>query len=619
MKKISANQQQIYNISFKSSKDVKNSTNDEQQHHDVKEDSLDVMANSPQTVSAMAQVHKDVSGKDSKLDPDSPDFDISVFRKDLESRRINDFSVNDDDYDYNFESSKILTDEEFENISNSLTNPIVKKVFDKTKNFSQENVSEDFAYTITEMDRNLAVIEDDYVKGYVHNKLEGLATLDGEDSNVDFYIGLKKANNIVDAYHQLKGNMSPIKTYDLGFKDFIIEDSKPVEYLKARSLNYGKDKGKDPLMELLKSEKDVSDIPLVEDFRNTVRFSSFDKIADEPEISDYLYENYYVKPLNVDDKDKELLLKIKNDLGTKVVIPTHTDNINKSLNFIYDELNDWKVASKGKIKCPDLLFISMADEEFLGNTGGYFSRSQIYLKHGEESYLQDVFRHELIHKYNNNGPFLTRIAKDKETADMINSIMPAKIVKDENGYDKKVVDFPNCKYREEFLKAGIDYDHIPYAYTNSKEFIAVAGEGDTSQYSPEFKNVLVKMGLPEFVFDLPCKNPKIINNVNNVKRYMENLNKPLQYDEYVNHKKRGEEFANYLFDLIFNPDFNDPDEDYDNECSDDDDDFDLDNSDEKDDVKTDELLNMLHESMNRVYKTRKNIDASTKADTEQEQ
>ncbi|MBO5435764.1 hypothetical protein J6A31_08230, partial [bacterium] len=44
--------------------------------------------------------------------------------------------------------------------------------------------------------------------------------------------------------------------------------------------------------------------------------------------------------------------------------------------------------------------------------------------------------------------------------------------------------------------------HIPYAYENPKEFIAVAAEGDMSKYSPEFKKLLVAMGMPEWQLNL---------------------------------------------------------------------------------------------------------------------
>jgi hypothetical protein len=48
---------------------------------------------------------------------------------------------------------------------------------------------------------------------------------------------------------------------------------------------------------------------------------------------------------------------------------------------------------------------------------------------------------------------------------------------------------------------------IVYANTDKREYIAVASEGDYRKYSEEFKNVLIKLGLPEGVFKMkPLKN-----------------------------------------------------------------------------------------------------------------
>ena len=48
----------------------------------------------------------------------------------------------------------------------------------------------------------------------------------------------------------------------------------------------------------------------------------------------------------------------------------------------------------------------------------------------------------------------------------------------------------------------LSLSHVRYAYTNSKEFIAVASEGDMGKYSPEFRKLLIKMGMPEWQFKM---------------------------------------------------------------------------------------------------------------------
>ena len=67
------------------------------------------------------------------------------------------------------------------------------------------------------------------------------------------------------------------------------------------------------------------------------------------------------------------------------------------------------------------------------------------------------------------------------------------------------VDAEKCKYYDEFKNAGISEGHIPYAYNNPAEFIAVAAEGDMTKYSDEFKKVLIDFGMPEWMLKLPSK------------------------------------------------------------------------------------------------------------------
>ncbi len=58
------------------------------------------------------------------------------------------------------------------------------------------------------------------------------------------------------------------------------------------------------------------------------------------------------------------------------------------------------------------------------------------------------------------------------------------------------------RMEQEFLNAGIPLWHVEYAYTNPKEFIAVASEGDMSKYSDSFKKMLVDFGLPQWALNL---------------------------------------------------------------------------------------------------------------------
>ena len=131
----------------------------------------------------------------------------------------------------------------------------------------------------------------------------------------------------------------------------------------------------------------------------------------------------------------------------------------------------------------------------------------------------------------NEGSIFASYSSNPELAKLVRSIIPSKIIK-VNGREKEVLDYDNCKYREEFLKAGIDAEHIEYAYTNKNDFLAVAAEGDLSQYSSEFRKVLMKMWMPEYVFDLPIDDYDVEDNVDRVKDVLEE-HPDASYDELV--------------------------------------------------------------------------------------
>ena len=102
----------------------------------------------------------------------------------------------------------------------------------------------------------------------------------------------------------------------------------------------------------------------------------------------------------------------------------------------------------------------------------------IQIKNGFLHSTEHAIRHEIMHfndRYSDHKI-------DEEDADLIDSIMPVHYIDGE-----PVLDYENCLYKEELLNAGIGVKHIKYAYTNRKEFLAVAAEGDFSKYSPEFK------------------------------------------------------------------------------------------------------------------------------------
>ena len=113
---------------------------------------------------------------------------------------------------------------------------------------------------------------------------------------------------------------------------------------------------------------------------------------------------------------------------------------------------------------------------------------RITLKGDGKISTTDTLRHELMH------------ANDKK--------------RDAEGGIINGVDFDKIQkskeFRNEYLNAGVPADLADYAKTNKSEFLAVAAQGQFSKYSEKFKNVLVKLGMPEWVFKLEVTNAETI-------------------------------------------------------------------------------------------------------------
>jgi hypothetical protein len=71
---------------------------------------------------------------------------------------------------------------------------------------------------------------------------------------------------------------------------------------------------------------------------------------------------------------------------------------------------------------------------------------------------------------------------------------------------------------KQFSKAGLGDAHIPYAYTNADEFIAVAAEGKMSEYSKPFKMLLRAFGMPKWAFKLEENPIKVKEELKTIKR-----------------------------------------------------------------------------------------------------
>ena len=200
-----------------------------------------------------------------------------------------------------------------------------------------------------------------------------------------------------------------------------------------------------------------------------------------------------------------------------VLLSDNTRDINQTLTIIRDELEAWTKVSGGKAKLPRIIDLNVCDPSYNESSAYTDIRGNIHYK-GAKIHKPNILRHEIMHL--NEPSIFGRYSADTELAKLIRSIIASKKVMID-GEEKEVLDWKNCKYREEFLKAGIGTEHIEYAYTNRNEFLAVAAEGDLSRYSPEFKEVLMRIGMPEFVFNLPLDDITVEINASRVEKIIE--------------------------------------------------------------------------------------------------
>ena len=233
------------------------------------------------------------------------------------------------------------------------------------------------------------------------------------------------------------------------------------------------------------------------------------------EMSNYLYEQYLSSSHKSADTI-EHLRRINEQYGVKIFLPSKNSVQAREsvLSFIESELNAWKVASNGTAKLPPVIDFNTAKSDYYDllaangqGTSAAFSESAYggSLSFGEFSRkrVQYAMRHEMTHTNDfKRGVNIPQKYNLDEIMPKIPLMRDGKPVMN-NGKPVMIPDLSRCKYVDEFRNAGIGPDsHIQYAYSNTKEFIAVASEGDMSKYSPEFKQVLIDFGMPEWMFKI---------------------------------------------------------------------------------------------------------------------
>lgn len=316
---------------------------------------------------------------------------------------------------------------------------------------------------------------------------------------------LEKANEVLDVYHTFNNNYSHVGI-PLEYRWVKMPNNQDYyQYLKRKpdSLLGGKDELINPL----------NQSNIARDFRNESRIErlkEFCKKNPNDEMSNYFYNEYYLKSDMVSKEISEKCAQINEKFGTKIFLSQDLSSDNCTLNYIELELQEWQRASKGDAKSSGILDLGTIKRDYIDETSaigqgpsrGFANLDTNEIAINGSSYLDVDYalRHELTH-----------INDPKRGANIPNEynlkeIMPKKL--DEERV--LVPDFENCKYKEEFYNAGISEKHTIYAYNNTAEFIAVASEGDMSKYSPEFKQMLIDFEMPEWMFEMKPKS-KILN------------------------------------------------------------------------------------------------------------
>lgn len=222
----------------------------------------------------------------------------------------------------------------------------------------------------------------------------------------------------------------------------------------------------------------------------------------ESEISKYLYETYYLPRLS--PKPRAICKKISDEFGTKVFVENTSRD--KAATMLYDEFCEWQRASTAVGKdfvVPPIFDLSRYKTHYaIRKSGGYtsYSTNEISLRSDKHASMVWGLRHEMVH-LNCNQHIVP--GKPSEAISLW--------LNDESTIENFVLD---NQYTKELFNAGLPQQKIRYAHTNEDEFLAVAGEGDYSRYSAEFKELLIKLGMPEFVFSMRPGNPEFVANAN---------------------------------------------------------------------------------------------------------
>lgn len=297
---------------------------------------------------------------------------------------------------------------------------------------------------------------------------------------------LKKNELLLDAYHCENGDYSMINGETKEYYNFLKKEGNPerAEWI-SRSIQ------DNPLLNQQSYRQEfATNYPGI--FYEATRLEPIKQFigiyaGEEPEMANHLYEKYFLTKIK-DCTIKDKCIEINKEFGTKVFVDFDTNL--SMLERIGNELKSWSIASDNKAQKPNIFDFSQAKKSFVEKEDIYtvaYSRRKDHSINmpANHFYSKDTLRHEIMHL--NDTEFYSEERN-------VNGI-------DFNNFKE------NKKYLEELKAAGIEGYKLEYAYKDKGEFVAVAATGDYREYSKEFKGILIKLGMPEWVFKLRQETP----------------------------------------------------------------------------------------------------------------
>lgn len=526
---------------------------------------LDYMQYTPATLSAQTGVYMSMGPREGE----SLDDFLARMQLEREKKLSEDYDgyYNDDFYagiEDKLQVGVLIEDKEsLKEVLGEMKTPRIRKI---TKNLYNNGVLYDTTVSLlSEIEQKMVHIKDTKVLSLIYKMCDELANLQVREEERKTVFGqvykadsvedlckierlLETIDKTIDSYNNITDKYVTYKDYrynsdDGTFYRDLSSTQKFVEY-------FDNDEEDNELRIYLKQAifdgKETNNL-FVKDFLTAQKTENFIPLR-EGEEKEYLY-NLYLKKADLPASIKARCKKIKEEYGIMTIPPYKDVATSAYFNFIEDELKAWKEAGGDEVKYPKVLDLNLINERFVDYTEGYCDSmtGKIQLKGHKLSNLKFALRHELMHL---NDKLINTHMIGQERAKFLEEIMPTKTL---NG--RVIRDFKNCKYKDEFLRAGIDPKHISYAYRKRAEFIAVAAEGDMSKYSPEFKEVLKRLGMPDFAFNLKTINRDVQRRVNLMEKVFEkhpdekNFNKLVKYynQEKVENLSMEEKLLQALF------------------------------------------------------------------------